>query len=219
MQLRQRLLHLNIPYDSVKSYKPGILVLTLSAVQVMRMGFDPELGIDAYFLSKAATQDLSDQDDSAKAKSGTGKSKQGKPKQIIELETLEQQIELFLNIPDGDMLLKESLYSLDESELLMTEMVRYWKKGDEVLMNKLLFEDALTEYPAFSDIYDDLFYQRNQQMVKKIDGMLSGRLEHKTQAQSQQRKSYFVVVGSGHMIGEKGIVNALKEKGYVVERL
>jgi uncharacterized protein YbaP (TraB family) len=116
------------------------------------------------------------------------------------------------------MLLKESLYSLDEAELLMADMVRYWKKGDEVSMNKLLFEDALTEYPAFSDIYDDLFYQRNQQMVKKIDAMLSGRLEYSSQARSQQQKSYFVVVGSGHMIGEKGIVNALKEKGYVVER-
>jgi len=53
LQLRQRLRHLNIPYDSIKNYKPGVLVLTLSAIQVMKMGFDPNLGIDAYFLSKA----------------------------------------------------------------------------------------------------------------------------------------------------------------------
>ncbi|NOQ90455.1 MAG: hypothetical protein GQ549_05875 [Gammaproteobacteria bacterium] len=223
LQLRQRLQYLNIPYDSIKSYKPGILVLTLSAVQVMKMGFDPELGIDAYFLSKAAVQHQFDQAESVTAESEQSKSEQGRPKQIIELETLEQQINLFLNIPDGELLLKESLYSLDEAELLMADMVRYWKKGDEALMNKLLFEDALTEYPASSDIYDDLFYQRNQQMVSKIDAMLSGRLPYSPQASPQaksgQQKSYFVVVGSGHMIGEKGIVQALKEKGYEVERL
>jgi uncharacterized protein len=158
-------------------------VLTLSAMQVMKMGFDPNLGIDAYFLSKAGQ------------------------KKIIELETLEQQLSLFLNIPDGDLLLKESLYSLDEAELLMAEMIRYWKTGNDKGINKLLFEDALNDYPAFSEIYDSLFYDRNNNMTKKIKEMLK-----------QQQGSYFVVVGSGHLIGEKGIVNALREKGYVVQR-
>ena len=90
---------------------------------------------------------------------------------------------------------------------MMADMVRYWKTGDKEKMNKMLFEDALNEYPAFSAIYDSLFYERNHQMVSKIDEML------------KQQGSYFVVVGSGHLIGEKGIVNALKEKGYKIKRL
>ncbi len=192
LQLRQRLRYLNVPYDSIKNYKPGILVLTLSALQVIKMGFDPELGIDAYFLAKAVNQNLS---------------AAGKTKQIIELETLEKQLNLFLNIPNGELLLKESLYSLDEAELLMAEMVHYWKKGDDKLMNKLLFEDALTDYPAFSTIYDSLFYDRNQQMTIKIDQML------------KQKGRYFVVVGSGHLIGYNGIVAKLRKKGYTVKRL
>ena len=186
LQLEQLLEKLNVSYDDVKSYKPGILVLTLAAMQVMQMGFDPELGIDAYFLNKAVS-DVS-------------------TKKIIELETLDQQVNLFLNISNGELLLKESLYSLDESESMMAEMVRYWKTGDKEKMNKLLFEDALNEYPAFSAIYDSLIYQRNDQMVSKIDQML------------KQQGSYFVVVGSGHLIGKKGIVNVLQEKGYDVKR-
>jgi uncharacterized protein YbaP (TraB family) len=186
LQLGQRLEQLNISYDDIKNYKPGILVLTLTAMQVMQMGFDPELGIDVYFLNKAVS-DVS-------------------AKKIIELETLSQQVNLFLNIPNGDLLLKESLYSLDESELMMADMVRYWKAGDEKKMNKLLFEDVLNKYPAFTKIYDSLIYQRNDQMVSKIDEML------------KQQGNYFVVVGSGHLIGDKGIVNALKEKGYDVKR-
>ena len=186
LQLRQSLKKLNINYDAVKNYKPGILVLTLSAIQVIQMGFDPALGIDVYFLQKATQQS---------------------EKKVVELETLQQQLDLFIDMPDGDLLLKESLYSLDESESLMADMVRYWKRGDEVKMNKLLFEDALDEYPAFGEIYDELFYERNRQMTIKIDEML------------EQEGDYFVVVGTGHLIGEKGIVNALKEKGYKVKRL
>ncbi len=186
MQLEQRLKQLDISYDDIKSYKPGVLVLTLTAVQVMQMGFEPGLGIDAYFLNKASSDTYN--------------------KKIIELETLSQQINLFLDIPNGELLLKESLYSLDGSDAMMAEMVRYWKTGDVEKMNKLLFEETLTEYPAFAAIYDSLFYKRNQQMLSKIDGML------------KQQGSYFVVVGSGHLIGDKGIVEQLRKKGYQVKR-
>jgi len=187
LQLRQRLLHLNVQYEAVKSYKPGVLVLTLSSIQVMQLGFSPQLGIDAYFLTKA--------------------SQDSNPKKIVELETMEQQLDMFLNIPNGELLLKESLYSLDEAEILMADMVRFWKQGDDGLMSKLLFEDALDEYPAFSAIYDRLFFERNVQMTTKIDAMLQGQGQ------------YFVVVGAGHLVGEKGIVNLLAAKGHVVERL
>jgi len=189
-QLQQRLKQLNISYDAIKNYKPGVIVLTLSAVQVMQMGFDPELGIDAHFLARASQQERS--------------------KQIIELETLEQQVNLFINAPDGELLLQESLYSLDEDELLMADMVRFWKQGDVTQMNKLLFEDALNDNPAFSKIYDSLFYDRNDQMTLKIDAMLGQK--------TQQRNYFFVVVGSGHLIGDRGIVNALQKKGYQVRR-
>jgi len=188
LQLQKRLNQLNINYDDIKNYRPGVLVLTLSAMQVMQMGFDPRLGIDVHFLLEATRQ----------------------AKNIIELETLEQQVNLFLNIPDGELLLKESLYSLDETELMMADMVRYWKQGDETQMNKLLFEDAVEGYPVFSEVYDSLIYQRNRQMASKINVMLKHKAAGKT--------FYFVVVGTGHLIGEQGIVNVLKEKGYDVKR-
>jgi uncharacterized protein YbaP (TraB family) len=197
LQLQQRLKQLNIEYDSVKNYRPGILVLTLSATQVVQMGFDPALGIDAHFLTQAR-----------QGHSTQSHPKQVAAKQIIELETLQQQLDLFLDMPDGDLLLKETLYSLDESEQLMTDIVRIWKQGDEKQMNKLLFEDAITDYPAFTNIYDRLFYDRNKKMAGKIEKMLRS-----------DKGSYFVVVGSGHLIGEKGIVSLLKNKGYNVERL
>ena len=188
-QLRLQLKELNVSYEAVSHYKPGILVLTLSAIQIVQMGLDPALGIDAYFLQKTTTQS---------------------DKEVIELETLEQQLNLFIDIPDGELLLKESLYSLDDSVLLMQDMMRFWKQGDEEKMNQLLFEDALTDYPEFSKIYDGLIYARNKTMTAKVDAML--------QQQSATKEIFFVVVGTGHLIGEQGIVNALKKKGYTVKR-
>lgn len=190
LQLREHVKRLNIDYETIKKYKPGLLVLTLTAAQISQMGFDAGLGIDAYFLNRAVEK--------------------AHAKKIIALETLEQQLKLFLEMPDGELLLKESLRSLDEAEPLMLAMVDLWKRGDEKQMNKLLFEDALDEYPAFNKIYDSIFYRRNKAMVSKLDDMLKNK--------SASRASYFVVVGSGHLIGDKGIVNALKEKGYGVQR-
>ena len=201
--LRKRLQQLNVSYDVVKSYKPGVLVLMLSSLQVMGMGFDPELGIDAHFLAKAKHRVESEQDENHQH--GV---KQKKPlKRVIELETLEQQVNLFLDMPDGDLLLKESLHTFEESESLMADMVRYWKAGDEEQISRLLFEDALLDYPAFSSIYEQLFFRRNLRMTAKIEEML------------RSQEVYFVVVGSGHLVGDKGIVKSLREKGYQVTRL
>jgi hypothetical protein len=43
-------------------------------------------------------------------------------------------------------------------------------------------------------------------MVSKIEDYLKGK------------GIYFVIVGAGHMIGEKGIVETLRKKGYRVEQ-
>jgi len=191
--LHKRLESLGIKYDNVKQLKPGMMVLTLTSVQLMQLGLDPALGIDLHFINASRTTD-----------------KQADSKTVIELETIDQQFNLFLDITDGDLLLKETLYSMDEAETMMSDIVRYWKSGDDAAMNSLLFEDTLRDYPAFDMIYESLFYERNRQMTEKIAAMLK----------QPERKgaTYFVVVGSGHLIGDRGIVNLLKEKGYEVER-
>jgi uncharacterized protein YbaP (TraB family) len=183
-QLQQHLRRLGIPLEMVYKQKPGMLVLTLTAAQVTKMGFMPELGIDAYLLKQAAD---------------------GK-KNIIELETVDDQMEIFLNITDGDLLLRETLHSLDESDMLMMDMTQCWKQGDEACLEKILFEDAVTEYPAFVRIYDSLFFRRNEHMANTIKGFLEGK------------GSYFVVIGAGHLVGDKGIPQLLRNAGFEVRR-
>jgi len=185
LQLQHRLHRLGIPLEMVHKQKPGILVLTLTATQVMKMGFMPEMGIDAYFLKRAKSS----------------------KKNIIELETVDDQMNIFLNITDGDLLLRETLHSLDEADMLMMDMTRCWKRGDEACLEKILFEDAMTRYPSFMRIYDDLFFKRNENMANAIKGFLDGK------------GIYFVVIGAGHLVGDKGIPTLLRNAGFDVGRL
>ncbi len=184
-QLDYRLNQLGMSLDMVHKQKPGVLVLTLTAVQVMKMGFMPGLGIDAHFLRGAANTN----------------------KNIIELETVDEQLDVFLNITDGDLLLREALFSLHEAEMLMMDMTLCWKKGDEACLEGILFEDALTRYPSFVNIYDILFFSRNEDMANDIRAFLDSK------------GTYFVVIGAGHLVGEKGIPGLLREAGYKVRRL
>jgi uncharacterized protein YbaP (TraB family) len=175
---------LGLPLEYVNRHKPSIIVLTLTSVQLLKMGFMPEMGIDLYFLKRARQN-----------------------KDIIELETIEQQIDIFLSIPDGDLLLRETLHSLGQADILMADIVRSWKLGDMALLEKILFEDTLSQYPSYEDIYDRLFYERNENMSQRIRELL------------QEKGSYFVVIGAGHFVGEKGILRLLEDSGYDVKRL
>ena len=46
-------------------------------------------------------------------------------------------------------------------------------------------------------------------MTDKIESLLNG----------EKGKTYFVVVGSGHYVGEDGVIQNLKNKGYTVEQV
>lgn len=183
-QLEYRLNRLGLPVDMVTKQKPGVMVLTLTAVQVMKMGFMPDLGIDAYFIRGAARTN----------------------KNIIELETVDDQLSVFLNIADGDLLLREALFSMYEAETMMMDMIYCWKQGDEACLEGILFEDALTSYPSFVSIYDILFFRRNEDMSRAIASFLGGD------------GTYFVVIGAGHLVGDRGIPSLLKKAGYEVVR-
>lgn len=58
-----------------------------------------------------------------------------------------------------------------------------------------------------NSIYEKLIYERNRNMVSKIEEFL------------RTKETYFVVVGAGHLVGKKGIIEMLRGKGYPVEQL
>jgi uncharacterized protein YbaP (TraB family) len=53
---------------------------------------------------------------------------------------------------------------------------------------------------------EKIFYERNDAMTQKIEEFL------------QTDKTYFVAVGAGHLVGERGIVQQLRDKNYTVDQ-
>jgi len=144
-QLKQNLRRLDMPLEEVEMYRPGIIVLMMTAADVTKMGYSPEMGIDVHFVNSAINR-----------------------KKILSLETLEEQIDALLSISDEDLLLQEYFSSLSESKQLMTKTVEIWKRGDAEAMSALLFEDAIEKYPSFVSLYENLFFKRNDKMTEKI---------------------------------------------------
>ena len=129
-------------------------------------------------------------------------------KKISELESLDYQIDLLAGLNDEEQELF-LLYTLRELKILVQEvdkLVDAWKSGAVEKMESTITK-SLAEDRRFYTIYDKLIYKRNRNMSQKIEGYL------------KTNGTYFVVVGAAHLLGDKGIIQLLKDKGYSVEQL
>jgi uncharacterized protein YbaP (TraB family) len=73
-------------------------------------------------------------------------------------------------------------------------------------MNKVLFK-PFTNTPQLEPILSRVYYDRNSRMVSKIKEMLT------------KEQSVFIVVGAGHLVGEKGIIKMLQRDNYSIRQL
>ena len=185
IMLTQHCESMNIPVENLLKFKPGMIVMTLANVQLMKLGFSPEYGIDMHFVKKAKGQ-----------------------KPILELETMDEQLSLlFDGLLDDDLILKNSILEWEKTKDTMDTVISLWKNGNAGRMNALIIEEPLQEHPELLPVYQKMFFQRNEKMTGKIKNFLE--TEH----------TYFVVVGSGHLIGDEGIIHLLKQEGYSVKQL
>jgi len=165
------------------SYRPGLLITTLTSLEIMEEGLSAESGLDLYFLNQA----------------------RGK-KNIMELETLQQQLSLLMDIDDPDELMLQTLDEFDNYGQMISDLISIWQTGDEDALTEMMITEPLEEYPESKDYFDRIYTERNQAMAAKVKSML------------QQGGDYFVVVGAGHLIGETGLVELLEQSGYQVTR-
>jgi hypothetical protein len=170
----------DMPLEGYNRMKPGFLAMTLSIAHVIRLGILPDYGLDMYFLKKA--QD----------------------KKILQLETYTDQLDLFFDMPNEELFLKQTLSKLEDTEKQLDQTVVAWKKGDTQKMLEKVIIEPLREYPELRDVYTKIYTDRNIKMTEKISQYLT------------HGDIYFVVVGAAHLIGDQGIVSLLTKRGYKV---
>jgi uncharacterized protein len=176
---------LDMPMDLIRMQKPWFLALSFEATELMRLGYEPQYGVDYHFLAKA----------------------QGK-KEILELESLDEQLSLLSGYSDKEQeqFLLYTLNTLSSMGGQVEGMVRAWTSGDAQALESII-ADAAPPDASLAPVLEKLFDERNIKMTSKIEGYLSSN------------GTYFVIVGAGHLVGKRGIVELLKSRGYVVEQL
>jgi len=135
-------------------------------------------------------------------------SKASGKKKIEELESVDYQIKLFSGFSDNEQELF-LLYTLRDLHLLGQEadiLVQAWKSGDAESIESIITK-SIREDRRLSSIYEKLIYERNRNMSSRIEEFL------------RTKGTYFVIAGAGHLVGRKGIIEILKQKGYLVEQL
>jgi hypothetical protein len=144
---------LGLPPELINKQKPWFLAMTIVALESAKLGLDPKLGIDMYFLSKA----------------------QGK-KKILELESLDYQIGVLSGLSDKDqeLFLVYTLKDLNVLEQELDKMIRAWTSGDTKAMEALMTR-SVSEDKRLSSIYEKLVYERNKEMAMKIKNFLKAK--------------------------------------------
>ncbi len=193
-QLAQdKLKELGMDIAGFQKFKPWMVAMSIISMELIKLGFNPNYGIDKYFMDKVSES--------------TSASASGK-KEIVELEGAEFQVKFFdsFSKEESEKFLLSSVMEANQLEKELENMVNAWSTGDTEKMEQLLTQN-IQKYPELKDLYKKLLDDRNEKMVEKIISYL------------KTDKKYFIVVGAAHMVGKKGIIQLLKEKGLKVKQL
>lgn len=143
-ELRKHLATIQISPNLFSKMKPPLCAITLTMLEMQRLGFDPKYGLDQYFNDKALQDG----------------------KKTVALETIAYQINLFFDQSkkDQELFLKQTLTEMSLLEETMQKMDRAWVTGDAQTLNKVLSE-SFDEFPEF---HERLLLQRNRNWIKTI---------------------------------------------------
>jgi len=125
-------------------------------------------------------------------------------KPVLGLETVRDQARvLSSDDASGEARLVEAIVSLPAARAILDELVVAWKAGRINTLDRLLNQDEWNDPKSF----ESMFSQRNQKWLPQIERFL------------ESDGNYLVIVGSGHLVGDHGLVRALQGRGYHVKQL
>jgi uncharacterized protein YbaP (TraB family) len=127
----------------------------------------------------------------------------GKP--IVGLETLSEELGGLeaLSREDQLRLLDQTVSELKDSDAEMHSVLVAWRRGDAAALATLLGK----EYRSFPALYRPLVTVRNQRWLPQIEQLLKGA------------GNTLVVVGALHLVGQEGLLEALRRDGYTATQL
>ena len=146
--LQKRMADLGLPMEQFARFKPWFLAVTITTLELQRLGFSPAYGIDVHFYGRARSD----------------------KKKIDFLEPIDYQLDLLGNMATEDQIafLGQTLKDLEIAAEMADNMMSYWQKGQVDKLYSLLFES----FESYPEIENRLLLQRNKDWLEKIETML-----------------------------------------------
>jgi uncharacterized protein YbaP (TraB family) len=129
-------------------------------------------------------------------------------KPIVELESLQSQLSIFSNLSQQEqvLFLRQTLDEYEAGSDYLSKVAEAWGQGDKAQLEQLII-GAFSDADAAQAMYQVIFTERNRRMLASVTELLG------------EGREAFVVVGVGHMVGEDGLVQQLRARGFRVEQL
>jgi uncharacterized protein YbaP (TraB family) len=139
-----------IPELMVNKLRPGFAMMTLVMLEVQKLGFQAEQGMDLYFYKRAQSQ----------------------KKSVRGLESVDFQMGLLceLDKEEAESMVKSTLVELKDAKTKFGELLEGWQKGDEARLEKILNE-ANREEP---ELMKRLLTDRNASWTPQIEQFARG---------------------------------------------
>jgi uncharacterized protein YbaP (TraB family) len=129
--------------------------------------------------------------------------KDGKP--TAGLETMPEELSGLTELSSADQIrmLDQTIDDLKDIKSEMREVTIAWRHGDAARLAALLS----SEYNAFPSLYQPLVSERNKRWLPQVEELLKGN------------DNSLVVVGALHLVGQGGLLELLRRKGYKITQL
>ncbi len=121
-------------------------------------------------------------------------------------ESPQEQINFMAQIGIGheDKFYQSMMLDFSNTNEQFTELLKYWRAGDSDKLDKLANQSMKEKFPK---LHQMLLVDRNNSWLPQIENYF------------KTKEVEFVLVGAAHLIGEDGVIQQLKQKGYQVSRL
>jgi uncharacterized protein YbaP (TraB family) len=187
--LKRALAKVGMDLRSVEQYRPWLVANILVGTEIEKQGYHRANGVEGFLLSAAVKQ----------------------KKKVRELESADYQLSLFASLDDAqqERYLLENIAELDNGMAVKKSagLIDAWSTADAPRIAALTRE--LTTGDTVSAIFMDrtLLRKRNPEMAANIETIM------------QKEQVAFVGIGLLHLVGENGIPELLRQRGYEVEKV
>ena len=130
--------------------------------------------------------------------------REGKSMEFLELPMTQVDVLAGIGIGKEDEMISYILKDIEKLPALLPVMKRAWKTGDHRLLYSETLAPMKKEYP---DLYFSLMVKRNLAWMDRIRAMLD------------TPEVEFILVGAGHLAGDKGLLALLRGRGFTARNL